>query len=112
MLEEVPGEQRITVGADKGYDTKGFVNECRELNVTPHVAQKGNSAIDGRTTCHEGYSVSQRKRKRIEEVFGWIKTVACLRKLVHRGLRKVEWIFTFATAAYNLVRMRNLGVVC
>jgi len=110
MLEDIPGEHRVTLGADKGYDAKAFVNECRELNVTPHVAQKENSAIDGRTTCHEGYKVSQRKRKRIEEVFGWIKTVACLRKLTHRGVRKVEWIFTFATAAYNLVRMRNLGI--
>ena len=110
MLEDVPGEHRVTLGADKGYDAKAFVDECRELNVTPHVAQKENSAIDSRTTCHEGYRVSQRKRKRIEEVFGWIKTVACLRKLTHRGVRKVEWIFTFATVAYNLVRMRNLGI--
>jgi transposase len=110
MLEEVPGDNQATVGADKGYDAKSFVKECHKLKVTPHVAQKENSAIDGRTTRHEGYSESQRKRKRIEEVFGWIKTVACLRKLSYRGIRKVEWIFTFAVAAYNLVRMRNLGV--
>ena len=110
MLEKIPKGRQATVGADKGYDAKSFVKECRKLKITPHVAQKQSSAIDGRTTRHEGYSRSQCKRKRIEEIFGWIKTVACLRKLCHRGIRKVQWIFTFATAAYNLVRMRNLGV--
>jgi transposase len=110
MLEEIPGEHQASVGADKAYDTKTFVKECRSLKITPHVAQKENSAIDGRTTRHEGYGQSQRKRKRIEEVFGWIKTVACLRKLSYRGVRKVQWVFTFAVAAYNLVRMRNLGI--
>lgn len=110
MLEEIPGEHQATVGADKAYDTKTFVKECRSLKITPHVAQKENSAIDGRTTRPEGYGQSQRKRKRIEEVFGWIKTVACLRKLSYRGVRKVQWVFTFAVAAYNLVRMRNLGI--
>jgi transposase len=111
MLSETTGEHRKTVGADKGYDTKDFVEKCRQMKVTPHVAQKTkSSAIDGRTTCHAGYGVSQRKRKRIEEVFGWAKTVGCLRKLHHRGTRMVEWIFTFTVAAYNLVRMRNLGV--
>ena len=109
LLKQTTGGNRTTVGADKAYDTKGFVKQCRRLRVTPHVAQKQDSAIDGRTTRHEGYNVSQRKRKRIEEVFGWIKTVATLRKLRHRGSRKVEWVFTFATAAYNLVRMRNLA---
>lgn len=109
LLEQTTGRSRTTVGADRAYDTKGFVKECRRLRVTPHVAQKQDSAIDRRTTRHEGYNVSQRKRKRIEEVFGWIKTVATLRKLRHRGARIVEWIFTFATAAYNLVRMRNLA---
>jgi len=109
LLGQTTRQSRTTVGADKAYDTKGFVKECRRLRVTPHVAQKQGSAIDGRTTRHEGYSVSQRKRKRIEEVFGWIKTVASLRKLRHRGARKVAWIFMFATAAYNLVRMRNLA---
>jgi transposase len=110
MLQESTGEHRTTVGADKAYDTKDFVKKCRKMKVTPHVAQKKQSAIDGRTTSHEGYEISQRKRKRIEEIFGWIKTVACLRKLRHRGTSKVEWIFTFAVAAYNLVRMRNLAV--
>jgi IS5 family transposase len=113
MLEQIPGTQRVTVGGDKGFDTFGFVAECRNLQVTPHVAQnlgrRGGSAIDGRTTQHPGYGVSQKKRKRIEECFGWLKTIALLRKLRHRGVCKVDWIFTFACAAYNLVRMRNLA---
>lgn len=112
MLEQIPGTDRVTLGADKGYDTKDFVGECRHLNVTPHVAQNvkrsGGSAIDGRTTRHGGYEVSQRKRKRIEECFGWLKTIALMRKVRHRGIEKVGWVFTFAAAAYNLVRMRNL----
>ena len=110
MVGEIPGDNRVTVGADKAYDTEDFVNQCRASNVVPHVAQKKNSAIDSRTTRHEGYAVSLRKRKRIEEIFGWLKTVGCLRKIRHRGLSRVRWIFTFAIAAYNLVRMRNLGV--
>jgi len=113
MLERVPGTKTVTVGGDKGFDTRGFVAECRHLGVTPHVAQNharaGGSAIDARTTRHAGYQISQRKRKRIEECFGWLKTVAGLRKLRHRGVGKVAWIFTFACAAYNLVRMRNLA---
>jgi transposase len=113
MLERVPGTKPVTVGGDKGFDTRGFVAECRHLRVTPHVAQNharaGGSAIDARTTRHAGYKISQRKRKRIEECFGWLKTVAGLRKVRHRGVRKVDWIFTFACAAYNLVRMRNLA---
>lgn len=112
MAERVEGPERITVGADKAYDTKDFVKEMRGMNVTPHVSQNdkrpGGSAIDGRTTRHEGYQVSQRKRKRIEEVFGWIKTVGTLRKTRHRGLETVRWVFTFTATAYNLVRMRNL----
>jgi transposase len=112
MLEQVSGDGRVTVGGDKGYDTAEFVDECRHMNVTPHVAQNtarpGGSAIDARTTRHAGYAVSQKKRKRIEECFGWLKDIALLRKLKHRGLFKVGWIFTFAAAAYNLVRMRKL----
>jgi len=112
MAERVEGTERITVGADKGYDTKDFVSEMRGMNVTPHVTQNtkrpGGSAIDGRTTRHEGYQVSQRKRKRIEEVFGWMKTVGTLRKTRHRGLETVRWVLTFTATAYNLVRMRNL----
>jgi transposase len=114
MLEQIPGQRRLTVGGDKGFDTAEFVAECRHMQVTPHVAQNlkrnGGSAIDERTTRHEGYDVSQRKRKRIEECFGWLKTVALLRKVRHRGLFKVDWVFTFACAAYNLVRLRNLSV--
>jgi transposase len=112
MAERVAGTQRVTVAGDKGYDTRDFVRELRGLNVTPHVAQNqnrpGGSAIDGRTTRHTGYPVSQQKRKRVEEVFGWLKTVGMLRKTRHRGLFKVGWVFTFAATAYNLVRMRNL----
>jgi hypothetical protein len=112
MAERIEGSKRVTVAGDKGYDTKGFVREMRHMNVTPHVAQNvnrsGGSAIDGRTTRHAGYEVSQQKRKRIEEVFGWMKTVGMLRKTRHRGVFKVGWVFTFAATAYNLVRMRNL----
>ena len=100
-----------TLGADKGYDTTGFVEDLRGLGVTPHVAQnttQRRSAIDGRTTRHPGYLVSQLKRKLVEEIFGWAKTVALLRKTRHRGVRRVGWMFTFALAVYNLVRIRNL----
>jgi len=113
MMEKLSGTKAVTVGGDKGFDTRGFVAECRNLRVTPHVAQNharaGGSAIDARTTRHAGYRISQRKRKRIEECFGWLKTVAGLRKVRHRGVCRVDWIFTFACAAYNLVRMRNLA---
>ena len=105
------GAQRVTLGGDKGFDTRDFVAEMREINVTPHVAQNNNgrrSAIDGRTTRHPGYAVSLRIRKRIEEAFGWAKTVAGLRKARHRGLPKIDGQFTFAMAAYNLVRLPRL----
>ena len=101
----------VTLGADKAYDAADFVMELREHTVTPHVAQNQNgrgSAIDGRTIRHPGYEVSQRIRKRIEEAFGWAKTVAGLRKMRHRGLPKVGWQFTLAMAAYNLVRLPKL----
>jgi transposase len=100
-----------TVGADKGYDTAGFIAQLRRLGLTPHVAQNTTnrrSALDARTTRHPGYPVSQRKRKLVEEIFGWAKTIALLRKTRHRGVRRVGWMFTFAMAAYNLVRIRNL----
>jgi transposase len=103
--------QAITLGGDKGFDAQDFVGELREINVTPHVAQNTNgrrSAIDGRTTRHPGYDVSLRIRKRIEEAFGWAKTVAGLRKARHRGLPKIDWQFTFAMAAYNLIRLPKL----
>jgi IS5 family transposase len=112
MAGRIDVYRRVTVGADKGYDTQGFVQEMRDRKVTPHVSQdtnrQGGSAIDGRTLRHVGYQVSQRKRKRIEEVFVWLKTVGMLRKTRHRGLFKVGRLFTFTAAAYNLVRMRTL----
>jgi transposase len=112
MIEQIPAAQQVTVGADKGYDTREFVAECRRMNATPHISQNtnrpGGSAIDARTTRHAGYKISQQKRKRIEECFGWLKTIALLRKLRHRGIFRVGWIFTFAATAYNLVRLRKL----
>src|SRR5215207_1842471 len=101
----------VTLGADKGYDTQDFVNELRSMAVTPHVAQNSSgrrSAIDGRTTRHAGYAISQRIRKRIEEAFGWLKTVGGQEKTRFRGMGRVGWAFTFAAAAYNLVRLPKL----
>jgi transposase len=111
MARAVAGARRITVGGDKNYDTADFVKDLRDLNATPHVAQnttRRRSAIDARTTRHPGYEVSQRKRKRIEEIFGWLKTIALMRKTHHRGRPLVEWMFQLRLAAYNLVRMRTL----
>jgi len=111
MVEAIPGRHRITVGSDKAYDTYEFVQALRALNAVPHVAQNRTgrvSAIDGRTTRHPGYVISQRLRKRVEEIFGWIKTVGNLRKTRHRGIERVGWVFTLTAAAYNLVRLRNL----
>lgn len=112
LATAIPGEHRATLGGDKGYDTAAFVAGCRALQITPHVAQNINghrgSAIDDRTTRHPGYTISQRCRKRVEEVFGWLKTVGQLRKLHHRGTALVNWVFLLRTTAYNLIRMRNL----
>jgi len=108
MVEEIPGLRRVTLGADKGYDRKEFVRELRDHNVTPHIAQKQWSTVDRRTSRQAGYAISQTKRKRVEEIFGWMKTVGGLRKTRHRGVQRVGWMFTLALAAYNLVRMRNL----
>jgi hypothetical protein len=113
MLGELPLTTRhVTVGADKLYDTREWVATVRQMRITPHVAasvdRRGGSAIDGRTMRHAGYALSQRKRKLVEQAFGWMKTVGLLRKLRHRGGRLVDWMFTFAAAAYNLVRWRNL----
>ncbi len=112
MIEERAARpQSITLGADKGYDAEDFVNELRSMNVRPHVAQNDSrrrSAIDGRTTRHPGYAASQRARKRIEEAFGWIKTIAGQDKTNFRGRDRVAWAFTFAAAAYNLVRLPRL----
>src|SRR5665213_3185636 len=103
----------LTLGADKGYDAADFVNELRSMNVRPHVAQNttrrfGGSALDGRTTRHPGYAASQRIRKRIEEAFGWMKTVGGMRRPMLRGTDRVGCAFTFAAAAYNLVRLPKL----
>src|SRR5688572_8120001 len=111
MLEAVSGRHRVTLAADKAYDTRDFVANLREMTVTPHIAQQTvgrRSAIDARTTRHAGYAVSQRKRKLVEQSFGWMKTVGGLRKLRHRGGALVEWVFTFTAAAYNIVRLRRL----
>jgi transposase len=111
MVGRLPGTSRITLGGDKGYDVAEFVAELREMHITPHVAQNDTnrrSAIDARTTRHEGYEISQRKRKRVEETFGWGKVVGTIRKVKVRGLARVEGLFTFAMAVYNLVRIRNI----
>ena len=103
--------QRITLGADKGFDAEDFVNELRAMRVTPHVAQNTSgrrSAIDGRTTRHPGYATSQRIRKRIEEAFGWIKSIAGQEKTRFRGVERAGFAFTFAAASYNLVRLPKL----
>src|SRR5437773_965513 len=111
MAAARPGNHRITLAADKGYDVAGFVADLRQYNVTPHVAQNTTnrrSAIDARTTRHPGYAVSGRVRKRIEEVFGWTKATAGFRKTRHRGLARVGWMFTLTATAYNLVRLPKL----
>jgi len=111
MVSDIPGGSPVTVGADKAYDTQCFVKSLRKVAATPHVAQNTTgraSAIDDRTTRHAGYQVSQRKRKLVEQVFGWMKTVGGLRKTRHRGVPLVEWVFTLTAAIYNLVRIRNL----
>ncbi len=110
MLDEnIPRERRATVGADKGYDARDFVDGCRLLNVAPHVARKKRSAIDGRTTRHQGYSVSQRLRKRVEEIFGWMKTVGTYRKTRYKGVEKNQMASYFLAAAFNLIRLAKLS---
>jgi transposase len=113
MLDEkLPGTKRITVAGDKGYDTHGFVERCAQLDVTPHVAQntsrRGGSAIDGRTTRHPGYAISQRIRKRVEEIFGWTKTVGNFRRTRYRGKERTQLAAYLVGAAYNLLRMAKL----
>ena len=111
MIRKRAGARRLTLGGDKNYDTRDFVKALREQRVTPHVAQNQtnrSSAIDGRTTRHAGYAVSQKKRKRVEEIFGWMKTIGLMRKVRHRGRKLVEWMFTYTAAAYNLMRMIKL----
>jgi len=111
MLRRMPGRRRITVGADKGYDTGNFVDSCWMMNTTAHVAQKKlHSAIDGRTTRHAGYRQSQRVRKRVEEIFGWMKTVGGSRKLRYKGTARNGLWFEVLATAYNLVRMAKIAV--
>ncbi len=117
MLDRREGKRRITLGADKGYDVAAFVMALRDRQVTPHVAAdrrvskhgvERHSEIDGRTTLHGGYAISQRIRKRIEEVFGWEKSAAATRQTKFRGLERVGWSFTLIAAAYNLIRLPRL----
>jgi len=109
LLDKIPRRRHITAAADKGYDVRGFVEALRQDDVTPHIARKKRySALDSRTTRHATYQLSQEVRKRVEEIFGWLKTVGMMRKTRHRGEPRVGWVFTFSLAAYNLVRIRNL----
>ena len=99
------------MGADKAYDTGDFVEEMRKLNVTPHVAQNNTnreSAINERTIRHPGYAISRWKRKIVEEVFGWLKTIGLMRKTRHKGVERGGWVFTCTNAVYNLIRIRNI----
>ena len=112
MLEKVPGKHRITLGADKGYDTEEFITECREMNVTPHVARRKYSILDERTIRHVGYEISQRIRKRIEEIWGWTKTVGGGRKLRYKGVERNQLWAELTAAAYDLVRMAKLLATC
>jgi len=111
MVEEIPPGKRVTLGGDKNYDTRELVRELRGMNITPHVAQNTTnrrSAVDERTTRHAWYEVSQRKRKRVEQSFGWMKMIGMPKKVKLRGIDKVGWLFAFTGAGYNLCRLRNL----
>jgi IS5 family transposase len=112
MASAITGKHRVTLGGDKGYDSDDLLDELRGMGVTPHIAkndhERRTSSIDERTTRHDGYHVSQKKRKLVEQIFGWGKTVGCLRKVKHRGLDLVKSITTMNLAAYNLIRIRNL----
>lgn len=114
MMKKVKGKRtcRLTCGSDKNYDTHGLVNEMRRLNITLHAAQntnrRGGSAIDERTTRHAGYQISQWKRKMVEEIFGWAKTIGLMRNIRHKGVERGGWMFTFTTVVYNLIRIRNI----
>jgi len=112
MLDTLPGKHPKTVAADKAYDTRDFIAACRQRNVTPHVASHatriGGSAIDGRTTRHSGYAISQTIRKRIEEHFGWGKTVGRIRQTVYRGIKRVDQHFKLTMTASNIIRMARM----
>jgi len=112
LLEQLPGNHRVTVGADKGYDNQSFVECARNLNATPHVAQSTKnrrSRIDRRTTRHRGYEISIAKRPRVEAPFGWLEQYGLQRRPMFRGVRRIGWVFTFAATAFNLIRMANLS---
>ncbi len=116
MIDEIETKGKKTLGADKHYDNDNFCDELRKRSVTPHVAmnvhaRKHRSAIDGRTTRHEGYEVSQRKRKRVEEIFGWLKAFSIMRRPHFRGLDRIEYLFKFAVSVYNILRIRNILAV-
>jgi len=111
MASKIPGNQPVSLGGDKNFDTRDLVSTLREMKITPHVAQNNtyrSSAIDARTTRHKGYAISQQKRKRVEQSFGWKKRIGLLRKVPWRGLQKVSGWFPFVGAAYNLTRLRRL----
>jgi IS5 family transposase len=110
MLNNVPTNRRITLGADKNYDTEDFITVCRNWNVTPHVACRQSSKLDRRTTRHAGYQASQRVRRRVEEIFGWIMTVGEGRKLRYKGIARNKLWIELTAAAYNLVRMARLAL--
>ncbi len=110
MLHELSRKRggRITAGADRAYDTRDFVRTVRELGVTPHVARRQNGAIDERTSRHPGYAISLSKRWLVEKPFGWLKQIGPLKKVKLRGLAKVDWLFVFSCAAFNLIRIPKL----
>lgn len=113
LLQSLSGKRRKTVGADKGYDVKSFVADCRERGITAHVAAKDKgSAIDQRTRRHVGYGISQRKRKRVEEPFGWSKLIGQIRQVKRRGKARVNALFQVTMMGWNLVRMRNILATC
>lgn len=112
MAKRLEGVKRRTLGADKGYDARSIAEGLREQNITRHITfRKGGKAVDGRTTRHVGYAISQRKRKRVEEIFGWAKTVGLITKSKMRGVAKVDWLFTMCIAVFSLVRMRKLDAM-
>ena len=110
LLEGVRRSRRVTVGADKGYDTQDFVTRCRSMKITPHLARRRTSKVDGRTTRHAGYQVSQRIRKRVEEIFGWVKTVGGGRKLRYTGIARNRLWWELTAVAYNLLRMAKIAL--
>ena len=114
MMKKLKGKRkgRLTVGGDKNYDTKELASQMKGMKITLHAAQntkrRGGSAIDERTTRHVGYKLSQWKRKLVEEVFGWMKTIGLMRKIKYKGLKRGSWMFTFTNAVYDLIRIRNI----